>query len=268
MAALLSPAELAALLPPLCDLARRAGAEVMRVYEAGFTVQTKADDTPVTEADEAAEAVILPALAKLLPGVPAISEEEAAAGQSPALPVSQHGARFWAVDPLDGTKEFIKRTGEFSVNIALIDGGRPALGVIYGPVGKTLYAAAGPGSAFRQRDGRPKEPIAARAAPADGLVVLASRSHDNDQALRDRLASLTVRERRKMGSSLKFCMIAEAEADIYLRYGPTSEWDTAAGQAILEAAGGSVTRLDGGPMIYGKARDGFLNPSFVAQGRR
>ena len=264
MAAPLSPADLAALLPPLCDLARRAGAEVMRVYEAGFTVKSKADDTPVTEADEAAEAVILPALATLLPGVPAISEEEAAAGQSPAL----NGSRFWAVDPLDGTKEFIKRTGEFSVNIALIDGGRPALGVIYGPVTRTLYAAAGPGTAFRQRDGGSREAISARAAPADGLVVLASRSHDNDQALRDKLASLTVRERRKLGSSLKFCLIAEAEADLYLRYGPTSEWDTAAGQAILEAAGGSVTRLDGTPMIYGKADEGYRNPSFVARGRR
>ena len=261
---LLIPTELAALLPPLADLARRAGAEVMRVYEAGFTVQTKADDTPVTEADEAAEAVILPALALLLPGVPAISEEEAAAGQSPAL----NGARFWAVDPLDGTKEFIKRTGEFSVNIGLIDGGRPALGVIYAPVTKMLYAAAGPGTAFRQRDGGQRESIAARVPPADGMVVLASRSHDNDQALRDRLTALSVGERRKMGSSLKFCMIAEADADIYLRYGPTSEWDTAAGQAILEAAGGSVTKLDGSPMIYGKAHEGYRNPSFVAQGRR
>jgi 3'(2'), 5'-bisphosphate nucleotidase len=258
----LTPRELAALLPPLCELARGAGAEVLRHYENGFTVRAKADDTPVTEADEAAEAIILPALAPLLPGVPAISEEESAAGQSPAL----NGARFWAVDPLDGTKEFIKRTGEFSVNIGLIDGGRPVLGVIYAPVTRMLYAAAGPGSAFRQRDGGAAEPIHARSAPADGMVVLASRSHDNDQALRDRLAALTVRERRKMGSSLKFCMIAEAEADIYLRMGPTCEWDIAAGQAILEAAGGSVTRLDGSPMIYGKADEAYLNPSFIARG--
>lgn len=258
----LTPAELAALLPPLCDLARRAGAEVLRHYENGFTVRAKADDTPVTEADEAAEAIILPALAPLLPGVPAISEEEAAAGQSPAL----NGARFWAVDPLDGTKEFIKRTGEFSVNIGLIDEGHPVLGVIYAPVTRMLYAAAGPGTAFRQRDGGAAEPIHSRAVPADGMVVLASRSHDNDQALRERLAALTVRERRKMGSSLKFCMIAEAEADIYLRMGPTCEWDIAAGQAILEAAGGSVTRLDGSPMIYGKADKGYLNPSFIARG--
>ncbi|HEY4134027.1 MAG TPA: 3'(2'),5'-bisphosphate nucleotidase CysQ [Alphaproteobacteria bacterium] len=258
----LTPDQLRALLPPLAALARRAGAEVLRRYEGGFTVRAKADDTPVTEADEAAEAIILPALAPLLPGVPAISEEAAAKGQAPAL----NGARFWAVDPLDGTKEFIKRTGEFSVNIGLIDGGHPVLGVIYAPVTGLLYAAAGPGSAFRQRGDAAPEPIGARHAPDDGMVVLASRSHDNDQALRDRLAALPVRERRKMGSSLKFCLIAEAEADIYLRMGPTCEWDTAAGQAILEAAGGSVTQLDGSPMVYGKAADGFLNPSFVARG--
>ncbi|HEU0070642.1 MAG TPA: 3'(2'),5'-bisphosphate nucleotidase CysQ [Alphaproteobacteria bacterium] len=260
----LTPAQLTALIDPLAALARRAGDEVMRVYEAGFTVKAKADDTPVTEADEAAEAVILPRLAELLPGVPAISEEDAAKGNCPPL----NGTRFWAVDPLDGTKEFIRRTGEFSVNIGLIDGGRPALGIIYAPVTRMLYAATGPGTAFRQADGRPREAIAARTAPADGLVVLASRSHDNYQALRDKLASLHVRERRKLGSSLKFCLIAEGEADLYLRYGPTSEWDTAAGQAILEAAGGNVTQLDGSAMIYGKAGEKFINPSFVAQGRR
>ena len=158
------------------------------------------------------------------------------------------------------------KADEFSVNIGLIDEGHPVLGVIYAPVTRMLYAAAGPGTAFRQRDGGAAEPIHSRAVPADGMVVLASRSHDNDQALRERLAALTVRERRKMGSSLKFCMIAEAEADIYLRMGPTCEWDIAAGQAILEAAGGSVTRLDGSPMIYGKADKGYLNPSFIARG--
>ena len=258
------PNELAGLIEPLCALAEQAGHAIRRYYHDGFTVRVKSDDSPVTEADEAAEAIILPALAALLPGVPIVSEESGINGQS--LDFTRE--RFWAVDPLDGTKEFIKRTGEFSVNIGLIDGGRPALGVIYAPVTKMLYAAAGPGTAFRQRDGGQRESIAARVPPADGMVVLASRSHDNDQALRDRLAALSVGERRKMGSSLKFCMIAEADADIYLRYGPTSEWDTAAGQAILEAAGGSVTKLDGSPMIYGKAHEGYRNPSFVAQGRR
>jgi 3'(2'), 5'-bisphosphate nucleotidase len=152
------------------------------------------------------------------------------------------------------------------VNIGLIDDGRPVLGVIYAPVTDMLYAAAGAGSAFRQHGEGGRERLGARVVPEDGMVVLASRTHDNDQALRDRLALLPVRERRKMGSSLKFCLIAEAQADIYLRMGPTCEWDTAAGQAILEAAGGSVLRLDGTPMVYGKANEGYLNPSFIARG--
>lgn len=254
------PNELAGLIEPLCALAEQAGHAIRRYYHDGFTVRVKSDDSPVTEADEAAEAIILPALAALLPGVPIVSEESGINGQS--LDFTRE--RFWAVDPLDGTKEFIRRSGEFTVNIALIDHGRPVLGVVHGPALDVTYSGAGPATAMMRRGRQAARPITARLAPSDGLIALASRSHDTSEELREVLARHPIKERRQMGSSVKFCVIAEGQADLYLRLGPTCEWDTAAGQAVLESAGGSLTLLDGKPFTYGKA--GFLNPSFIAAG--
>lgn len=250
--------ELTSLIDPLCELAEEAGRAVLRYYHGGFTVRTKSDATPITEADEAAEAIILPALHKLLPGVPMISEEAGTQGGTP-----QHMQRFWAVDPIDGTKEFINRSGEFTVNIALIENNRPILGIVHAPALDVIYSAAGRGSAQRRRDGQPARSIAVR-QPRDGLVALASRSHDDNAELTAALARFAVKERRPMGSSLKFCLIAAGEADLYIRLGPTCEWDTAAGHAVLDAAGGTVTLMDGQPLLYRKP--GFLNPSFIARG--
>jgi 3'(2'), 5'-bisphosphate nucleotidase len=252
--------ELAALIEPLCVLAEQAGAAINRYYHDGFTVRTKMDESPVTEADEAADAIILPALAKLLPGVPIVSEEAGLQGHA----VNFAHDRFWAVDPLDGTKEFIRKSDEFTVNIALIEKGRPVLGVVHAPALDVTYSAAGPGTARMQRLSQVARPITARHPPGDGLIALSSRSHDSNTDLADFLTRYPVKERRRVGSSLKFCCIAAGDADLYARIGPTSEWDTAAGQAVLEGAGGSVTLMDGGPFIYGKA--GFLNPSFIARG--
>jgi 3'(2'), 5'-bisphosphate nucleotidase len=254
------PNELASLIDPLCAVAEQAGAIVNRYYKQGFDVRTKPDLSPVTDADEAAEAVILPVLKALLPGVAIVSEE--AGWQENGTDFARD--RFWAVDPLDGTKEFIRRSDEFTVNIALIENGRPVLGVVHAPALDVTYAAAGPGTAKMQRLHQASRPIAARRPPDDGLIALASRSHDDSADLQDFLTRYPVKERRRMGSSLKFCCIAAGDADLYVRLGPTCEWDTAAGQAVLEAAGGAMTLIDGGPFIYGKPR--FLNPSFIARG--
>ena len=254
------PKELTGLIEPLCALAEQAGEAIIRIYHDGFTVRVKSDDSPVTEADEAAEAIILPALAALLPGVPIVSEESGLTGKS--LDFTRQ--RFWAVDPLDGTKEFIRRSGEFTVNIALIDHGRPVLGVVHAPAFDVTYSGAGLATALMRQGRQAAQPIAARRAPADGLIALASRSHDSSEELRELLARYPIQERRQLGSSVKFCHIAAGQADLYLRLGPTCEWDTAAGQAVLEAAGGSMTLLDGKPFTYGKP--GFLNPSFIATG--
>jgi 3'(2'), 5'-bisphosphate nucleotidase len=173
--------------------------------------------------------------------------------------------RFWAIDPLDGTREFVARNGEFAVLIALIEEGRPVLGVVHGPAARVTYAACGPGTAVRRRNGGPPEPIRAR-SPKDGLVVIHSRSHENSRRLGEFLADYPVRERKSCGSALKFGVIAAGEADLYPRFGTTMEWDTAAGQAILEAAGGRVETLTGTPLAYGKP--GFKNDGFLAWGRR
>jgi 3'(2'), 5'-bisphosphate nucleotidase len=175
-------------------------------------------------------------------------------------------ARFWAVDPLDGTREFIAKNGEFAVNIGLVEDGIPILGIVHGPAVGVTYAACGPGTATRRRYGGQPEPIGARTPPPDGLVVIQSRSHDNSRRLAEFLASYPVRERKKCGSALKFGVIAAGEADLYPRFGTTMEWDTAAGQAILEAAGGQVETLAGAPLAYGKP--GLKNEGFLAWGRR
>lgn len=249
------------LLEQVRDLAKQAGAAILRYYAEGVTVRAKADLSPVTEADEASEAIILPGLAALTPAIPIVAEEAVAAGDVPDI----SGGRFWLVDPLDGTREFLSRNGEFTVNIALITGRLPILGVVHVPALGLTYAAMGPGTATQERDGGPPEPVTARATPADGAVVVASRSHGNERALEAYLANIRVKSLVKAGSSLKFCRIACGSADLYPRFGRTMEWDTAAGHAVLRAAGGSVETVDGAPLLYGKT--GFENPAFIARGR-
>jgi 3'(2'), 5'-bisphosphate nucleotidase len=252
---------LAAWRAALMPVAEEAGRETLKYYGAPETLW-KADGSPVTAADHAAEAVILPALRALTPDIPVISEEEAAAGVSPAFA----GARFWLVDPLDGTKEFLKQNGEFTVNIALVESGVPILGIVHVPVTGETYAAAGPGGATLSVNGGAPRAIAVRTPPAEGLTVMTSRSHADDAALDAFLAGYKVADRRAAGSSVKLCLVSRGEADLYPRLGPTMEWDIAAGHAILIAAGGRVETLDGQPFLYGKP--GFLNPGFVAFGGR
>jgi len=249
----------------MLEVARRAalaaGEAILRVYAADFDVREKTDKTPVTEADLVAERIIVKMLESAFPDIPVISEERVEAeGLPPAA------GRFWAVDPLDGTREFIAKNGEFAVCIGLVERGRPILGVVHGPAKGLIYAACGPGTATRRQGGGNPEPIAARAPAADGLVVVHSRSHENSRRLAEFLADYPVKARVKCGSALKFGVLAAGEADLYPRFGTTMEWDTAAGQAILEAAGGRVETRDGAPLRYGKP--GLRNDGFIAWGRR
>ena len=252
-----------ALTDAVSALAREAGTAIMKIYEGSPAVMTKADKTPVTDADRAAEAIILAGLKRLTPDIPTVSEE---AVSEQGLPQAV-GARFWLVDPLDGTREFISRNGEFTVNIALIEDRRPTLGVLLAPAkeGGLLYAGHGPGTATLAKDGGTPRPIAARAAPRDGLIVLVSRSHSEKATVDAFLARYPVHERVSVGSALKFGVLAEGAADLYPRLGRTMEWDTAAGHAVLVAAGGRVETLEGAEFLY--AKPGFENPHFVAHGR-
>jgi 3'(2'), 5'-bisphosphate nucleotidase len=253
-------AELQNLLPDIVQLARDAGVAIMKIYGDSFDVRAKADASPLTEADEASEAVILARLARLTPDILAISEERMSReGHRGDVP-----RRFWLVDPLDGTREFVSRNGEFSVNIALIEDRRPVLGVVFAPAARVLWAAAGHGTAFVEKeDGAPK-PIRCRTPPAGGIVVLASRSHGDAATLDAFLEDYKVAERRGIGSALKFGIVAEGQADLYPRFGNTMEWDTAAGHAVLLAAGGRIETVTGAPLSYGKPA--FRNPDFIAYG--
>ena len=253
--------DLAGLLAPVSAIARKAGEEILKFHGTDFEVRSKADRSPVTDADEAAERLILAELESLTPDIPIVSEEAAAAGHVPDVA----GKRFWAVDPLDGTKEFIRHSGEFCVNIGLIEDGRPVLGVLHVPTLHVTYSAAGPGTAMCEEEGAPARAIAAREAPEDGVVVISSRSHGNDAELDRFLSNLQVKARLMTGSAVKFCKVASGEADLYPRFGRTSEWDTAAGHAILEAAGGALLTVQGDEFLYGKP--GFLNPEFIARGK-
>lgn len=251
----------ASLLEALVPVVRAAGEVVMAVYATDFAVQTKGDASPVTQADERAEAVITAELARLTPDIPVVGEEAVSGGQTPEV-----GRRFWLVDPLDGTKEFISRNGEFTVNIALIEDGLPVLGVVLAPALDALYAG-GPGLGAWVERGGLRQPITCRNAPAAGLSVVASRSHGDAVALEAFLAGRPVARTVSAGSSLKLCLVASGEADVYPRLGRTMEWDIAAGHAVLAGAGGTVERVDGGgPLTYGKP--GFDNPHFVAWGLR
>ncbi|EKV30485.1 3'(2'),5'-bisphosphate nucleotidase [Caenispirillum salinarum AK4] len=253
--------DLARLLEDLRPVVREAGAETLKVYNSDFEVFRKDDASPVTAADRAAEAVILEALARLTPDIPVVAEEQVDAGNIPDI----SGGAFWLVDPLDGTKEFVNRRDEFTVNVGLIVDGEPVLGLVYCPVLDRLFTGCGPGTATLEESGE-RQRISVRAPDPDGLIVLSSRSHANSEALKDYLGDKPVKQVINAGSSLKFCRVAEGAADIYPRFGPTCEWDTAAAHAVLNAAGGSVTLVDGAPFLY--AKDRFLNPHFIARGAR
>lgn len=249
-----------ALLDAVTDIASRAGEVILDVYDTDFAIRRKDDDSPVTEADERAEALILPALRNLLPGVPAIGEEAVSQGNAEEVA----GDTFWLVDPVDGTKEFLGRSGEFTVNIALIENGAPVLGIVTAPALKCGYRACGPGTAEKFDTDGDWGPISVRGIPDEGAIVVSSRSHGDRDKLEALLADTKVAGHRTAGSSLKFCLVAEGEADIYPRYGPTSEWDIAAGHAVLIGAGGTLRLLDGSDMKYRKA--GWRNPEFIARG--
>jgi len=245
-------------LQTLVRIVRAAGEVVMRHYEAGCDARVKADRSPVTDADEEAEKLILAELNAAFPGVPVVAEEQAAAGH-----VSKVGSRFFLVDPVDGTKEFVKRGGEFTVNIGEIVDGQPVSGVVLAPaIGRLFVGAVGEG-AF-ELAGNAIRDITCRKPDADGLVAVSSRSHP-DAKTDELLKSLPIKGHTNAGSSLKFCLVAAGEADIYPRAGTTMEWDTAAGHAVLRAAGGTVTNWDGSPFVYGKPD--FRNGPFIARGR-
>ena len=253
----------------LIEAALAASAEIMRIYATDFAVAAKGDASPVTEADQRAEAIILDHLGRLLPGVPVIAEEQVAAGEAPTA----LGDLFVLVDPLDGTKEFVSRNGEFTVNIGLVASGRPIAGVVAAPaLGEIFEGVVGVGArAARIVDGKAVDwhDITVRDEPETGLVVLASRSHGGGET-ETILNRCRVATRIDAGSSLKFCRLAEGAADFYPRLGRTMEWDTAAGDAVLTAAGGTVIGTDGRPFVYGKRgrRDAadFANPGFLAAG--
>ena len=248
-----------ALMSAVCDVAHEAGRATLRFHGGSVAVERKGDDSPLTAADKAAHTLILEALRRLTPELPVLSEESS----------EQEGAHrrawntFWLVDPLDGTKEFIKGTGEFTVNIALISGGEPVLGVVHVPVSGVTYGGRKAAGAFRMNPG--EAPVALHTRPADmeKLVIVASKDHAGPrvEALLKRLPTAST---ASLGSSLKFCLVAEGRADFYPRLQPTCEWDTAAAQCVLEAAGGAVTDTEGRRLVYNKEQ--ILNPSFLAFG--
>jgi 3'(2'), 5'-bisphosphate nucleotidase len=246
------------LLQGILHIAEQAGKEILEVYKKDFAVESKADQSPVTEADINSERVILAGLRQLTPGTPVVAEESVASGRIPDVSKGE----FWLVDPLDGTKEFIKKNGEFTVNIALVRHGVPVLGVVYSPALLDFYWAES-GSAWKKHGKDTPERIRAR-KPAGGLLAVGSRSHRTGD-LEDYLSQLNIASEISMGSSLKFCLVASGAADLYPRFGTTMEWDTAAGHAVVLASGGRVILFDGSPLFYGKP--GFKNPNFLVTGR-
>ncbi|AXU96595.1 MAG TPA: 3'(2'),5'-bisphosphate nucleotidase CysQ [Erwinia persicina] len=243
------------MLEQICQMAREAGDAIMRVYDgqAPLDVVRKADDSPVTAADIAAHKVIVAGLSALTPEIPILSEEDPAGWD-----VRQHWQQYWLVDPLDGTKEFIKRNGEFTVNIALIQQGKPVLGVVYAPVLEVMYSAAD-GKAWKEEGGH-KEQI--KIQDARPPLVVISRSHaSSDEELKEYLAQMGEHQTTAIGSSLKFCLVAEGKAQLYPRFGPTNIWDTGAGHAVALAAGAHVTDWQGKTLDY-TPRESFLNPGF------
>jgi len=258
----MNPNDTPALLDAVAGIATEAAQRILEVYHSPFAVEQKEDRSPLTAADRAAHELIVARLATLTPGLPVLSEE------SKAIDIRERAgwARFWLVDPLDGTREFVKRNGEFTVNIALIDGHQPVLGVVQVPVTGVVYLGARGLGAWKEEGGR-RQPIHAREYRGGRATVVASRSH-RGEAVDRYLARLEAREGQydtaSLGSSLKLCLVAEGAADIYPRLGPTSEWDTAAAQCVVEAAGGKVTNLQGSPLAYNKPD--ILNPWFLVTG--
>lgn len=246
----------------LVELALSAGREIMAVYSGSPEARTKSDLTPVTEADEISERVILDGLTLFDPSTPVISEEAASAGRIPHTE-----GRFYLVDPLDGTREFISGNGEFTVNIARIEHGVPVLGLVYAPALGRLFLGETDRGSFESsvRDGEISDwkPISVRVPSSRGLKVVASRSHRDEKTERY-LKTVNVAELVSAGSSLKFCLLAAGEADLYPRFGRTMEWDTAAGHAVLIAAGGKVLTEEGRPLLYGKKDEAYANPAFIA----
>jgi 3'(2'), 5'-bisphosphate nucleotidase len=249
------------LLETACEIARNAGRAILDVYgRDDFAVTRKSDDSPLTEADQVAHRIISRALAELDGELPVLSEESLPAEHA----TRRSWQRYWLVDPLDGTKEFVKRNGEFTVNIALVDGQRAVLGAVYAPVLDRLYSGVVGLGAWRSDAGAAPQPIAVRSTAAAPLRVVGSRSHPSPE-LAAYLAGLPAHDITDMGSSLKICLVAEGAADVYPRLGPTSEWDTAAAQAILESAGGRMIDVAGRPLRY-NSKDDLLNPYFLAFG--
>ena len=241
------------------EIAHAAGRRILDVYEREFKVEHKEDQSPLTEADRAAHEIITSQLEALTPDIPVLSEESAAVNYD----TRAGWKRFWLVDPLDGTKEFINRNGEFTVNIALIEGNRPVLGVVYVPVpALTYYACAGQG-AYKQKGECAVQPVRVRRFDGGKPIVVASRSHAGPETGAF-LRNLGEHDVVSMGSALKLCLVAEGVADVYPRLGPTMEWDTAAAQCVVEAAGGRVTDLNRKPLAYNKPS--LLNPSFLVSG--
>ena len=245
------------LLDQLAETAREAGEAILAIVRRGFDVDTKSDRSPVTEADRTAELIILAALARSAPGIPVIAEEEVATGRIPA-----HGDTYFLVDPLDGTKEFVRGGDDYTVNIGLIVDGRPQLGVVYAPATERLHGGVVGQGAWLEMDGR-RTAIRTRER-GERIAAVASKSHLTQSTIDYLEAAVGVCDHVSVGSSLKFCIVAEGAADIYPRLSPTSEWDTAAGHAILLAAGGRVDGPGGEPLTYGKKA--FLNRGFVATG--
>jgi len=251
---------LSQLVDPVVALAVEAGKAILEVYASDFDVQAKDDQSPLTQADMASHHIIVAGLKKLTPDLPLISEEA-------GLPGFEERGRwnpYWLIDPLDGTKEFVKKNGEFTVNIALIEDHRPALGVVHVPVRNVTYSGCRGVGAELRADGEGPIAIGVARQSATPVRVVGSRSHRG--ATLDRfLQNLGDFEMHPTGSSLKFCLVAEGSADVYPRLGPTSEWDTAAAQAVVEQAGGTVLELDGNPLSYNKKSD-ILNPHFLVAG--
>jgi len=245
------------LLQDIVDISRRAGVAILQVYSEEIKVEHKEDASPLTQADLASHHLIVEALHALTPLVPVLSEESATLDFS----ARSRWSEYWLVDPLDGTKEFIKRNGEFTVNIALVQNHEPVLGVVHVPVSGITYCGVKGAGAQRLSATAVAEPISVRIPCADPVIVVGSRSHPNP-VLQQHLAALGSYELVSMGSSLKFCLVAEGKADFYPRLGPTSEWDTAAAHAVVNAAGGKVITLDGQPMRY-NTKASLLNPDFL-----
>lgn len=244
----------------LINLSRQAGEAILAIYDTDFSVQKKADNSPLTEADMAAHHIIVNELASLTPDIPVLSEESAAI----PFEIRQSWNRYWLIDPLDGTKQFVMRNGEFTVNIALIDNHEPVLGVIYVPVTGLTYYGQKEQGAFKLTPDKKAEQIYVKQERRQPLLIASSRSHASDRLLSylDKLGDHKV---TRMGSSLKSCLVAEGRADLYPRLGPTSEWDTAAAQAIVEAAGGQITDTNMQPLRY-NTKASLLNPHFFVFG--